>query len=187
MNWALMMPREASLTNSYIHWENYYSISFQIEWDMIVCDSFPFDFAPNGNLFGTKSEGKLSPWSYPIQFERKWNSSFLSMRLIAVILDHFRFFFFQFLLHGYHSESFTRSHSFHHIITTHLSNQPHHLISYHLFHQPHHVWYNLSTSDRCCFSILISSEFQPAEKQKQILAEKHIANNICLCSRNIDK
>ena len=29
-------------------------------------DSFPFDYGPNGILFGSKSKGKLSPWSYPI-------------------------------------------------------------------------------------------------------------------------
>ena len=43
-------------------------------------DSFPFDFEPNGNPFGSKSKGMLSPRSYPIQFERKWKSSFFSAR-----------------------------------------------------------------------------------------------------------
>ena len=54
-------------------------------------DCFPFDFETNGNPFGSKSIGKLSPRSYPIQFERKWKYSFLSVdrktatnRLIAV-------------------------------------------------------------------------------------------------------
>ena len=42
-------------------------------------DSFPFDFEPNGILFGAKSKGKLSPQSYPLQFERKWKHSFLSV------------------------------------------------------------------------------------------------------------
>ena len=42
-------------------------------------DSFPIDFAPNGIPFGSKSNEKLSPRSYPIQFERKWNTSFLSV------------------------------------------------------------------------------------------------------------
>ena len=42
-------------------------------------DSFPSDFEPNGNPFGSKSEGKLSPRSYPIQFERKSNTSFFSV------------------------------------------------------------------------------------------------------------
>ena len=41
-------------------------------------DSFLFDFEPNGIPFGSKLKGKLSPRSYPIQFERKWNYSFLS-------------------------------------------------------------------------------------------------------------
>ena len=40
-------------------------------------DSFPFDFDPNGIPFGSKSKGKLSPRSYPIQCERKY--SFLSV------------------------------------------------------------------------------------------------------------
>ena len=40
-------------------------------------DSFPFDFEPNGILFGSKSKGKLSPRSYPIKFEMKWKHSFL--------------------------------------------------------------------------------------------------------------
>ena len=46
-------------------------------------DSFPFDFEPNRSLFGSKSNGKLSPRSYPIQFERKWNTSFISWKLYA--------------------------------------------------------------------------------------------------------
>ena len=37
-------------------------------------DSFPFDFEPKGTPFG-----KLSPRSYPIQFERNWKCGFLSM------------------------------------------------------------------------------------------------------------
>ena len=41
-------------------------------------DSFPFDFQPNGVPFHSKSKGKLSPRSYHIQFDRKWNTSFLS-------------------------------------------------------------------------------------------------------------
>ena len=41
-------------------------------------DSFPFDFEPNGIPFGSKSRGKLSPRSYPVQCERK--CSFLSVR-----------------------------------------------------------------------------------------------------------
>ena len=31
---------------------------------------------PYGNPFGSKSKGKLSPWSYPIQCERKWKKKF---------------------------------------------------------------------------------------------------------------
>jgi len=38
--------------------------------------SFPFDVEPNWIPFGSKSKGKLSPRSYPIQFE--WKYSFLS-------------------------------------------------------------------------------------------------------------
>ena len=41
-------------------------------------DSFPFDFEPNGIPFGVKSNGKLCPRSYPIQFEREWKHNFLS-------------------------------------------------------------------------------------------------------------
>ena len=41
-------------------------------------DSFPFDFERNGITFGSKSKGKLSLRSYPIQCERKWKHSFLS-------------------------------------------------------------------------------------------------------------
>ena len=42
-------------------------------------DRFPSDFDPNGTPFGSKSKGKLSPRSYPIQFE--WKCSFLSAGL----------------------------------------------------------------------------------------------------------
>ena len=41
-------------------------------------DSFPSDFEPNGIQFGSKSKGKLSPRSYPIQCERKLKHCFLS-------------------------------------------------------------------------------------------------------------
>ena len=53
LNWAPLMPRDASLSDSYksdrwrfsclavfLHWENYISISFHIEWDMIVVTVF---------------------------------------------------------------------------------------------------------------------------------------------------
>ena len=42
-------------------------------------DSFPFDFEPNGIRFGSKLKGKLSPRSYPIQFENNWKYSSLSV------------------------------------------------------------------------------------------------------------
>ena len=48
--------------------------------------SFPFDFELNGFSFGSKSKGKLSPRSYPIQFERKWIYSFLSVK-VAITLS----------------------------------------------------------------------------------------------------
>ena len=47
-------------------------------------DSFPFDLEPNGIPFGSESEGKLSPRSYPIKCDRKWKHSFLS------VTKHFR-------------------------------------------------------------------------------------------------
>ena len=43
-------------------------------------DSFPSDFEPNGIQFSSKSKGKLSPQSYPIQYEWKWEYSFLSVQ-----------------------------------------------------------------------------------------------------------
>ena len=43
-------------------------------------ESFPSDFEPNGNPFGSKSKGKLSPRSYPIPCERKLKYSFLSIK-----------------------------------------------------------------------------------------------------------
>ena len=39
-------------------------------------DSFPLAFEPNGFSFDTKSNGKLSPRSYSIQFQRKKNIFF---------------------------------------------------------------------------------------------------------------
>ena len=39
--------------------------------------SFPFDFEPYGVPFDSKSKGKRS---YPIQFERNWKYSFLSVK-----------------------------------------------------------------------------------------------------------
>ena len=40
-------------------------------------DRFPSDFDPNGTPFGSKSKGKLSPRSYPVQSEKKCKHSFL--------------------------------------------------------------------------------------------------------------
>ena len=57
-----------------MHWENYISISFHITWSWW---HYSFDFEPNGFPIGSKSKGKLSPLSYPIQYERKY--SFLSV------------------------------------------------------------------------------------------------------------
>ena len=47
--------------------------------------SFPFDFEPHGFPFGSKLKGKLSPQPYHIQFERKWNTSFLSTETKVVV------------------------------------------------------------------------------------------------------
>ena len=47
-------------------------------------DNFPLDFEPNGIPFVSKSIGKLSPRSYPIQCERKWKHIFLSAGRAAV-------------------------------------------------------------------------------------------------------
>ena len=41
-------------------------------------DSFPLDFELNEIPFGSKSKGKLSARSVPIQFDRKWKYSFLN-------------------------------------------------------------------------------------------------------------
>ena len=49
-------------------------------------DSFPFDFEPNGIPFGSKSNGKLSPRSYPIQCERNCKYSFLSVTTSIYLL-----------------------------------------------------------------------------------------------------
>ena len=49
-------------------------------------DSFHLHFEPNEIPFGSKLYGKLSPQSDPIQFERKWNTSFLSVWLDSLAL-----------------------------------------------------------------------------------------------------
>ena len=52
-------------------------------------DSFPFDFEPNGIPFGSKSKGKLSLRSYPIQCERKLKYSFVSVQAgILIVRGH---------------------------------------------------------------------------------------------------
>ena len=48
-------------------------------------DSFQVDFEPNGIPFGSKLKRKLSPRSYPIQFERKWKYSFLSVATCTIV------------------------------------------------------------------------------------------------------
>ena len=55
----------------------FHFLSYWIGYD--CGDSFPFDFVPNGILFGSKTKGKLLLRSYPIQCERKWKYSFLSV------------------------------------------------------------------------------------------------------------
>ena len=47
-------------------------------------DSFLFDFEPNGIPFGSKLKEKLSPRSYPIQCERNWKYSFLSVQKLNI-------------------------------------------------------------------------------------------------------
>ena len=47
-----------------------------------------WNFKPNGIPFGSKSKGKLSSQSYPIQFERKWNTSFLIEECDAHTVRH---------------------------------------------------------------------------------------------------
>ena len=55
----------------------FYFLSYWMGYDR--GDSFPFDFEPNRIPFGSKSKRKLSPRSYPIQYEMKWKYSFLSV------------------------------------------------------------------------------------------------------------
>ena len=55
-------------------------IPFDLTFDFESNFDFPFDnFEPNGIPFGSKSKGKLSLITYPIQFERKRKYSFLSV------------------------------------------------------------------------------------------------------------
>ena len=59
------------------HWENYISIFFQIEWDMIVVTVFLSIL--NQMEFHLVQKLKLSPGSYPNQFEIKSKYCFLSV------------------------------------------------------------------------------------------------------------
>ena len=49
-------------------------------------DSFPLDFEPNRIPFGSISKGKLPPRSYPIQCERNWKYSFLSVAALELLI-----------------------------------------------------------------------------------------------------
>ena len=54
-------------------------------------DTFTFDFEPNEIPFGSKSNEKLSPRSYPIQCESKWKYSFHSeSHLTFLVLNPFQ-------------------------------------------------------------------------------------------------
>ena len=52
-------------------------------------DILPFDFELNRNPFGLKSKGKLPPRLFPIQYERKWKHSFLSVGVLYKLLKRF--------------------------------------------------------------------------------------------------
>ena len=62
-----------------LHWENSPSISFQIEWDMIVVIVFLSNFEPNGILFG-----------FPFNFWTKWNSIWFKIerKTVTAMLFH---------------------------------------------------------------------------------------------------
>ena len=87
-----------------LHSENYISISFQIEWDMIVMTVF-------------HSEGKLSLRLYLIQFERKWNTSFLSVYCTSFIS------YYEYTVIMYISFNFNVSWLYTNVIITFLSYQ----------------------------------------------------------------
>ena len=63
-----------------LHWKNFISISFHIEWDMIVVTVFFSILNQMEFHLVQKIEEKLSPRSYPIQRERNGKYSFLSVR-----------------------------------------------------------------------------------------------------------
>ena len=71
--WAVAILSEG------LHWEDYISISFQIELDMIVREFSFWFWTKWKSIWFRKSKRKLSPRSYPIQCERKWKYSFLSV------------------------------------------------------------------------------------------------------------
>ena len=73
-----------------VRWENSYSISFQIKWDMIMVTVFLSILNQMEFHLVQKSKGELSPRSFPIQCERKWNSSFLSVGACRVSMLHSR-------------------------------------------------------------------------------------------------
>ena len=77
--WKSFSLSSARCYKSSACWENSYSISFQIEWDMIVVTVFLSILNQMDFHLVQKSKGKLSPRSYPIQCERKWNTSFVSV------------------------------------------------------------------------------------------------------------
>ena len=81
----LVFPRRRFISNLSEHFFPYRGFNGQTATFGVVSmeydrsDSFPFDSEPNGIPLGSKSKGKLSPRSYPIQCDRKWKHSFLSV------------------------------------------------------------------------------------------------------------
>ena len=69
-----------------VHWQNLISNSFHIECDMIVVIVFLSILNQMEFYLCSKSKGKLSPRSYPIQCERKWKYSFLSVYWLEITL-----------------------------------------------------------------------------------------------------
>ena len=60
-------------------------------------DSFPFDFESNEIPFSSKSKGKLSPRSYPIQFEREMDIQFSQCKKIVNCAAHHKFHYYHLL------------------------------------------------------------------------------------------
>ena len=75
---------------SYLGWENYISISFHIEWDMIVVTVFISILNQMEIHFVQKIEKKMAPRSYPIQCEGKWKYSFFSVKRDPFLMYQFR-------------------------------------------------------------------------------------------------